>query len=181
MNVGPTRRRLLLALAGATLGAAGTTRVQAHEFPEPGFTIIHPWVPEAPKGTKRLVVSMRIIQISADDRLLAARTPVGAALELRQSGWQRPFQVMHAVSVQSAASTARAASAPLAANTPSATTEPPPGILLRRGHDLNFTPFGPHLVLHEVNTDLHYGFEYPLTLRFEKAGEVEAALIIGTH
>jgi copper(I)-binding protein len=121
-------------------------------------------VPEAPRGTARLVVSMRIIQISADDRLLSAHTPVGATLELRMPGW-RPLP-----------NPAPAASAASAA---AATT--PAGIPLRRGHELNFTPFGPHLVLHAVNTELRYGFEFPLTLRFENAGAVEAALIVGTH
>lgn len=138
------RRLLVAGLAGLSLCAT------AHEYPEPGFTIIHPWVQEAPKGTRELVVSMRIVQINADDRLLSAWTPVGAALELR---------------------------------VPAALREPDgaPGIPLSRGRDLNITPFGPHLVLRDVNTDLRHGYEYPLTLVFAKAGTVEAGLIVGTH
>jgi hypothetical protein len=78
----------------------------------------------------------------------------------------------------------------LGAQTPVATRRPfdppapqddpsPPGLPLQPGVDLNLTPFGAHLLLQQVLTDLHFGREYPLTLRFEKAGDVEAALIIG--
>ncbi len=159
MSARPARRRLLQALAGVPLVLLGGGAARAHEFPEPGFTIIHPWVPEAPRGTSRLVVSMRIIQISDDDRLLSAHTPVGRALDLHVPA--RP----HAL--------APAASGPAPAE--------PGGIALQRGRELSLSPFGPHLVLRDVNTELRFGFEYPLTLRFEKAGHVEAALIVGTH
>lgn len=140
----------ILRLAAALLGLAAPAAAVAHEFPEPGFTIIHPWVQEAPKGTRELVVSMRIVQIVADDRLVAASTPVGAALELRLPA------SLHKEGER-------------------------PAIPLRSGRELNISPVGPHFVLRDVNTDLRYGFEYPLTLVFEKAGKVEAALIVGTH
>ncbi len=148
----PTRRIVarLAARLFAGLLAAATLAATAHEYPEPTFTVIHPWVPEAPKGTRELVVSMRIVQISADDRLLSAWTPVGAALELRLPA-----------ALRGAGGT--------------------PGIPLARGRELNISPFGPHLVLRDVNTDLRHGYEYPLTLVFEKAGTVEAGLIVGTH
>lgn len=57
----------------------------------------------------------------------------------------------------------------------------PAGIALRPGEDLSLSPATPHLVLRGVNTDLHFGREYPLTLVFERAGEVPAALIVGEH
>jgi copper(I)-binding protein len=133
----------VLALALALLAPAGPS--WAHEYPVKGFKVIHPWCDEAPKGTAERVVSLRIVEVAAEDRLIAASTPVAESMELRR------------VDAQAA------------------------GVALRRGEDLSLDASTAHFVLRGVNTDLRFGQEYPLTLVFERAGEVPAALIVGEH
>lgn len=142
MNAIALLRSIVLALLLVCVSAA-----HAHSYPEDGFTIIHPWVMEAPKGTPVLSVSMVIVEVSKDDRLIAASTPIAAAMELRSPDGNRPV----------------------------------PGVALQAGRDLVMSPLTHHFVLREVNTDLKFGFEYPLTLVFERAGEISAALIVGEH
>jgi copper(I)-binding protein len=137
------------ALGGVALAGLAPPAARAHEYPEAYFTVIHPWVPPAPKGTADLTVSLRIIQITQDDRLIGAETTIGELTIWVPQHLRRP--------------------------------EMEPGIPLRRGRELTVNLFGPHLVLWDVNTDLVHGAEYPLTLRFERYGGVEAALIVGEH
>jgi copper(I)-binding protein len=152
-------RRGLLGWSAATVlapWAAGLAHpVSAHSFAEDGFTVLHPWCDEARAGATGLPVLLRIVDIQRVDRLLGAETPVASRMLLHlppRPGW--------------------AAAAPSASNDP-------PGLPLQPGHDLNLSHFGPHLLLTQVLTDLHFGREYPLTLHFEQAGRIEAALIIG--
>ena len=147
------RRRTVLAWGG--LGSLLPCTAPAHDYPEPYFTILHPWVPPAPKGTPELRVSMRIISITRDDRLLSAQTTIGE-LALRVPG--------HAAAAASGAASGAGQV---------------PGIPLRSGRDLTVNLFGPHFVLKGVQTELLHGAEYPLTLHFERQGAVEAALIVG--
>jgi copper(I)-binding protein len=80
MNFSASRRRALAglgALGAASLAGMAPRAATAHEYPEAHFTVIHPWVPEAKKGTEELSVSMRIIQIARDDLLIGAETTVG--------------------------------------------------------------------------------------------------------
>ena len=149
------RRHLLAWPAAAAVGASLPHRARAHAFVEEGFTVIHPWCEVAPAGATDLVVLLRIVEVNRADRLLGAETPVARQM-LLQVPPRRPFD-------------------PPAAHRPGAT----PGLPLQPGHDLNLTHFGPHLLIDRVLTDLHFGREYPLTLHFETAGKVEAALIIG--
>ncbi len=156
MNTRQQLRRRLLGWPTATMLAACLPRsARAHAFPEDGFTVLHPWCDEARAGATDLPVLLRIIDIRRADRLLGAETPVATRMLLHLPP-RRPF------------------------DPPAPQGEPgPPGLALQPGHDLNLSHFGPHLLLQQVLTDLHFGREYPLTLRFEQAGNVEAALIIG--
>jgi hypothetical protein len=153
-----SRRRLLGWSAASVVApwAAGLAGpVRAHAFPEEGFTVLHPWCDEARAGATDLPVLLRIVDVQRADRLLGAETPVASRMVLHLP--PRPAW---------------------AASAPSAVGEPP-GLPLQPGHDLNLSHFGPHLLLTQVLTDLHFGREYPLALHFEQAGRVEAALIIG--
>lgn len=145
------RRQLLLALPMLAAGLATSGPARAHSYPEDGFTVIHPWCEEAKSGTQDLLVQLRIVEISKPDRLLAASTTVADHMILRT-----PSYLL---------STARRDSGP--------------GVALHPGRDLVMNQLTPHFVLDRVNTDLRFGFEYPLTLVFERVGEVSAALIVG--
>lgn len=151
---------LLLPLAGA-----------GHDYPTATMKILHPWVDPVPAGSDRVVLSLRIVEISADDRLIGADTPVAAAVEV----------------VPTAAATDDTADADADTRSDSdaegkAETAPdaaaPAGIPLHAGVDLVLSKSGPHLLLRGVRRDLPFGYEYPMTLHFERAGAVEAGLII---
>jgi periplasmic copper chaperone A len=146
-----SRRRALMALALPLAGLSGGRPARAHSFPEAGFTVIHPWCEEAPAGRTDWPVQLRIVEVSVSDRLLSASTPVADRMSLRTP----PY---------------------LAA---SARSDSGPGVELHPGRDLVMNLLTPHFVLERVNTDLRFGFEYPLTLVFRQAGEVSAALIVG--
>lgn len=145
------RRRLLATLPALAITLAISPRARAHSFPEDGFTVIHPWCDEAPRGTVDWLVQLRIVEISKPDRLLAASTPVAERVSLRTPSYLLSTQ-RH---------------------------DTGPGVALRPGRDLVMNRLTPHFVLDRVSTDLRFGFEYPLNLMFERAGEVSAALIIG--
>lgn len=146
------RRRTLigsLPLLAAGLGAGRGAR--AHSFPEDGFTVIHPWCEEAPRGTVDWLVQLRITDVSKADRLLAASTPVADGMSLRTPAYLQGI----------------------------AQRDTGPGVPLQPGRDLVMNQLTQHFVLDRVNTDLRMGFEYPLSLIFERSGEVAAALIVG--
>lgn len=149
------RRRLLGWPLAAALAASLPRRARAHSYSEDGFTVLHPWCEVAAAGTTDLPVLLRIVEISRADRLLGAETPVASQLQL-QLPPRRPFDPPDAPAAGAS-----------------------PYLPLQPGHDINLSHFGPHLLIDKVLIDLHFGREYPLTLHFERAGKVEAALIIG--
>jgi copper(I)-binding protein len=87
-----SRLAALGACGGAALLGLAPRAARAHEYPEAHLTVIHPWVPPAKKGTAELTVSMRIIQITRDDRLLAAATTVGDLSVWVPPAMRRPGQ-----------------------------------------------------------------------------------------
>lgn len=151
----PQRRRLLGWPVVAGLAASLPRHARAHSYAEEHFTVLHPWCDEAKAGTTDLPVLLRIVEIRRADRLLGAETPVASRMQ-----WQLPRRRSFAAPDQPASEVAT-------------------GLPLEPGRDIILTPFGPHLLIDQVLTDLHFGREYPLSLRFEQAGRVEAALIIG--
>lgn len=147
------RRRLAITLlALLPLTAVG------HDYPTGQMKILHPWVDPVPAGSDRVVLSLQIVEISADDRLIGAETPVAERIE-----------VITGIAAQAAGSDAAENKAKPAQAA---------GIPLQAGTDLVLSKDGPHLLLRKVLRDLPFGFEYPMTLHFERAGAVEAGLII---
>lgn len=55
------------------------------------------------------------------------------------------------------------------------------GLPLVSGHDLVLAEGGAHFVLHDIRRDLNSGNEYSLTLYFEHAGAIDAAIVISPH
>lgn len=56
-----------------------------------------------------------------------------------------------------------------------------PGVALVTGRDLVMAEGSAHFVLHDIRRDLGDGNEYSLTLYFERAGAVDAAIVIAPH
>lgn len=94
---------------------------------------------------------MEFTQISSADRLLGAFTPVADRVELIQST-ERSAQVAAEQRIE-----------------------------LEPGRDVSLSPTTGHLVMRGVNTQLHEGRQYPLTLIFEKAGAVDVEFVVGDH
>lgn len=55
----------------------------AHEYYTETFQIIHPWTHTAPVGAGTAGLYMRIVDISADDRLVSATSEIAERIELR--------------------------------------------------------------------------------------------------
>ena len=135
----------------ATALLALSAPIPAHEYYAASFQIVHPWAHPAPAGTRTAGIYMRIIEISADDRLVSASTEIAERIELR---------------------------IPPRDATDAST---PAGIRLAAGSELSLSAATAHLVLHGLNTELHQGRQYPLRLMFEKSGEVRVDFIVGAH
>lgn len=137
------------ALAAALLTFSCAT--SAHEYYTDSFQIIHPWTYTAPAGTRTAGIYMRIIDISADDRLLSAQTDIAEKVELRIPQRQ------------------------------GVDASKPAAIQLSAGRELSLSAFTAHLMLHGLKTELHQGRQYPLLLVFEKSGEVQVDFVVGAH
>lgn len=142
------KRTLLAALL--CVAAAATS---AHEYYARGFTIVHPWAEATAPGARSADVFLRLEGITADDRLIGARSSLAARIELRGPG-QQPAGAAPAVLTS---------------------------IALAAGSDVALTPEGAHLTLLELTRPLQWGFSYPLTLVFEKSGEIDTMLSVGSH
>lgn len=144
MSLPLARLGVLIALLLSSASAS------AHSYSLATMTILHPWTDPTPAGTPRAVLSLRIVEVQRDDRLLGAETPVAERIEI-----------------------VAGADADL-----DSTATAPRGIAVINGQDLSLEAGGAHLVLHGIKRDLLYGYEFPLLLHFERAGAVEAALVI---
>lgn len=127
-----------------------TTLASAHSYSPGTMTILHPWTDPTPAGTPRAVLSLRIVDVQQDDRLLGAETPVAERVEI-----------------------VAGADADLDSDSTAAR-----GIAVISGQDLSLGAGGAHLLLHGIKRDLPFGYEFPLLLHFERAGAVDAALVI---
>lgn len=54
----------------------------AHDYTTGKMKVLHPWTDPVPAGTASAPLRLRIVEIQADDRLLAAETPVAASVEV---------------------------------------------------------------------------------------------------
>lgn len=144
-------RRRILRTAMAATLCAAFVPAWACEYYAEHFQIIHPSSTPAASGASSVVISMEFTQISSADRLLGAFTPVADRVELIQST-ERSAQVASEL-----------------------------GTELEPGHDVTLSPASGHLVMRGVNTQLHEGRQYPLTLIFEKAGAVDVEFVVGDH
>lgn len=142
-----TRRRVLQ--AGVALLASQTLPAQAHDFKLGALRIDHPYATPTPPGASTGAAYLRTLRNTGDepDRLIGARTPAAASVEIHRS-------VVDAGNVMRM----RAVDG----------IELPPKseLQLRHGGEI-------HLMLIDLKAPLQNGDRFPMTLRFEKAGERE--------
>lgn len=111
-------RRLFLHAGAASLAAGYLPRARACEYLLSNLRVTHPWTRATDAGAAHAVLCMRIDEVSADDRLVAVRTPVagsaampdgrpvdlavraGSEIELAESGLHiRLLDLRHALQV----------------------------------------------------------------------------------
>jgi copper(I)-binding protein len=143
------RRRLL---AGLVLTVALWAPAQAHDFRLGPLRIDHPYAMPTPPGARTGAVYLRGVRNTGDvpDRLVGASTPAAKTVEIHRSEVDAQ-QVMRMREVDGIAL-------------------PPRGeVRVRHGGEH-------HLMLIDLTRTLQVGERFPMTLRFERAGEREVTV-----
>ncbi len=147
-------------LALATAGP-GSRPAWAHEYYAARFTIIHPWCFPTGPGDLVAPVFMRLLEVSADDRLLGASTEVAERAVLVSPG-VAPGADVPARLVDTLTEGARVVDA----------------LPVPAGQDADWRAGGSHVQLHGLKHPLLAGRSYPLVLTFEKSGRVDATFFV---
>lgn len=93
-----------------------------------------------------------IANAGADDRLVAAKTPIAGRVEIHEMAMQDNVMQMR---------------------------ELPDGLPIGAGETVELKPGGLHLMFFDLTGPLTEGDTVPVTLTFEKAGEIEIPLAVG--
>ncbi|EAU42539.1 hypothetical protein FP2506_06856 [Fulvimarina pelagi HTCC2506] len=142
---------MLLAVSAA-LTLAVSTLAFAHDYKAGDIAIGHPWTratpPNAPVGGAYMTLDN---QGSAEDRLLGGSTPIAEDVQIHEMGMADGVMTMR---------------------------ELPDGLTVPGGEAVELEPGGYHIMLVGLKEPLKEEDRVPLTLRFEKAGEVEVELAV---
>lgn len=125
--------------------AAAATLAQAHDYTLGALHIGHPWARATAQGQRTGGAYLEIDNRGAADRLLSVRGEVSQALQLHSMALQG--NVMHMREVDA--------------------------IDVPAGAKVKLEPGGLHIMLVGLKAPLAAGSSFPLTLKFEKAGEVK--------
>ena len=140
--------RTLLLLAGLL---STPLLAQAHEYKAGKIEIDHPWSREMPPSAPNAAAFFTLHnQGETADRLLAASSPQAQKVELHEHVHQDGLMKMQQVQ----------------------------GVDVPAGGEVKFVPMGYHVMLFGVKQQLKDGERFPLTLRFEKAGEVQVEVAV---
>jgi copper(I)-binding protein len=135
-----------LALLAVLLVMIAPTLAGAHEYTFGPLRIVHPWARFTPPGAPNGVVYMTIENQGAEpDRLVGASTPRAERVEIHATMKEGEVFSM----------------------------QPREAIELKPGEAAVFEPAGLHFMLLKLSAPLNEWDSFPLTLRFEKAGEIE--------
>ena len=124
--------------------AAVAALAQAHDYTVGALHIAHPWARATVQGQRTGGAYLRIDNGGTADRLLAARSDVAAAVQLHSMSMQGNVMRMREVEA----------------------------IDVPAGAKVALEPGGLHIMLVGLKAPLQAGSSFPLTLRFDKAGEV---------
>ena len=131
------------ALAGLALGLASLL-AQAHEFKLGAITIGHPYARATAAGQPTGGAFMSFANAGPADKLVSVSADVSKSVELHTMAMDGDVMRMRQVD----------------------------SIALPRGKTVELKPGALHLMLMGLKAPLKSGDKFPLTLRFEKAGEV---------
>ena len=125
---------------------------QASGFTVGDIQIDHPWARSLPAVSKNGAVYLKLSNIGSNqDSLVSASTPVADRVEFHTHIHENGMMMMRQVEK----------------------------VELPGGGEATLEPGSLHLMLFGINSPMTEGKEFPLTLRFEKAGEVEVTVKVG--
>ena len=136
------------AVLGALLGGLGVA-AQAHDFKLGALRIDHPYAVPTPPGARTGAAYLRTLRNTGDqaDRLIGASTPAAGTVEIHRSvvdaGHVMRMRAIDGIDL-------------------------PPRSELKLRHGGEY-----HLMLIDLKASLKNGDRFPMTLRFQKAGERE--------
>ena len=146
-------RRNTLALLGTFAGAMAIAFAMpafAHEYRVRELAIDHPWTRATPPSARTAAGYMTLINNgSVDDRLVGVRTSAAKTAELHRSEEKDGVMQMR---------------------------RQDNGIPIRAGSSVELAPGGYHIMMTDLSAPFVRGKDVPLTLIFEKAGEVAVEL-----
>lgn len=145
-------RNLVSLLGGGILLASIATTSWASDFTLGEISIGDPWARPLPAVSKNGAVYMTLRNGGGGtDRLVSAWTPVAERVEIHTHVHQDGMMMMRQVRM----------------------------IELPGGGGATLEPGGLHLMLFGINSPMTEGNEFPMTLRFDRAGEVEVTVKVG--
>ncbi|SIQ35313.1 hypothetical protein SAMN05878276_3922 [Aquipseudomonas alcaligenes] len=140
--------KTLLLLTGLMLSPL---MAQAHEYQAGQIQIDHPWSREMPPSAPNAAAFFTLHNQGATaDRLLAASSPQAQKVELHEHVHKDGLMKMQQVQ----------------------------GVDVPAGGEVKFVPMGYHVMLFGVKQQLKDGERFPMTLRFEQAGEVQVEVAV---
>jgi len=142
----------LLTAATLALALALTTAAHAHEFKLGAIKIGHPYARVTAPGQPTGGGFLKLENTGTADRLVAARAAVSNAVELHTMSMDGDVMRMRQVE----------------------------GIDLPAGKTVELKPGGLHIMFTGLKAPLKAGDKFPLTLKFEKAGEVTVDVVVET-
>lgn len=138
-----------IALAAALL--ATSLLATAHEYEAGELHIDHPWSREMPPVAPTAAAYFVVHNKGdQDDRLLAIETPVAGKAEIHEHAHVGGMMKMQQV----------------------------PNVVIPAGGEVKFAPMGYHVMLFDLKQQAKDGDRFPLTLTFEKAGQVQVEVAV---
>lgn len=140
--------KTLLLLTGLMLSPL---MAQAHEYKAGQIQIDHPWSREMPPSAPN-AAAFFVLHNQSDtaDRLVSASSPQAQKTEIHEHVHKDGLMKMQQVQ----------------------------GVDVPAGGEVKFVPMGYHVMLFGVKQQLKDGERFPMTLRFEKAGEVQVEVAV---
>lgn len=143
-------RRLALKICTIFLLASLSSFAMAHEFLAGDLRIIHPWAALVAPDSRTCSVYVVVMTQGGADRLLGASTPAAKNI------------TMHAMASENGV----------------AVMQPIKAIGVEPGSPVLFTPTGSHFMLNDMFGPLLVDTYFPLTLHFERTGDVKIDVFV---
>lgn len=136
--------------AGAESGAPAAHQADSYTLGD--LTLTNAYTRATPPRAPVAGGFVTVANAGADDRLVAAKSPIAARVEIHEMAMQDNVMQMR---------------------------ELPDGLPIAAGETVELKPGGLHLMFFDLTQPLTEGETIPVTLSFEKSGEIEIQLAVG--